>query len=112
MSGHGKSQIVGMDAQAVVPHTDPLHARVLDVDPNGRSPGVEAVFHQLLDDGRRPLHDLAGGDLVRDELAKWPNASGQLPLALPYGMNSTWPTSMRLLDAMLLRISKSRVEVR
>ena len=111
MSGHGKTHIVGMDAQAVVAHADPLHARLIDVDPDGRGLGVEAVFDKLLDDGRGPLNDLAGGDLVCDELAKWPYASGQLPLALPKGMNSTCPMSMRSLDGMLLRISKSRVEV-
>ena len=110
VSGHGQRHVVGVDAQAVVAHPNPLHTGLFDIDPDGRSPGVETVFHQLLDDGRRPLHDLAGGDLVRDELAKWPNASGQLPLALPYGTNSTWPMSMRLLDVMLLRISRSRVE--
>ena len=111
MSGHRKNHVVGMDAPAVVAHADPLHTRLIDVDPDGRRLGVEAVFHKLLDDGRGPLHDLAGGDLVSDELAKWPYASAQLPLALPKGMNSTCPTSMRSLDGMLLRISNSRVEV-
>ena len=51
-------------------------------------PGIEAVFDQLLDDGRRTLHDLARRNLIGDK--------GGEPLdSLRYqlgGMISTWPT--------------------
>ena len=43
-----------------------LPAAVLDRDVDRRRAGVERVLDQLLDDRRRTLDDLAGGDLVGD----------------------------------------------
>ena len=43
---------------------------VLDLDVHGARPRVERVLDQLLHDGRRPLHHLAGGDLVDEVVGK------------------------------------------
>ena len=53
---------------AIVAHARQPHAAGFDFHLDALRAGVEAVFHQLLDDGRRPLDDLAGRDLV-DEMA-------------------------------------------
>ena len=62
-------QIVGLDAAAVVAHADQPRAAGFDVDLDAPRAGVETVLDEFLDDGRRPLDDLAGGDLV-DELGR------------------------------------------
>ena len=54
----------GGNAAAVVAHAREPHAAGLDFDLDALRAGVEAVLDQLLDDGRRPLDDLAGGDLI------------------------------------------------
>ena len=53
-------------ADPVVGHPDELAARVLQLHGDGARPGVDRVFHQLLDHRGRPLHDLARGDLVHE----------------------------------------------
>ena len=67
---HRQAQIVGMDAAAVVAHANAPHAGLFDVDADDRRRGVEAVLQELLDDGRRALHDFAGGDLIGHEFAQ------------------------------------------
>ena len=44
-------------------------AAVFDVDGDRARPRVERILDELFDDGRRPLHDLAGRDLI-DELGR------------------------------------------
>ena len=58
---------LGRDAAAVVGDGNALDAAFLEPDRDLRGTRVERVFQQLLHHGRRPLDDLAGGDL-RDEL--------------------------------------------
>ena len=59
-----QSRVVGGHADAVVVDADQPLAAVFDGDhdPSGR--GVDGVLDQLLDDRRRALDDLSGGDLV------------------------------------------------
>ena len=66
MAGHGERQLVGRDAAAVVGDADQLAAPLLHRDVDPRRAGVDRVLQQLLDDARRPLDHLAGGDLVDD----------------------------------------------
>ncbi len=68
------------NAAAVVAHPDALPAAILDIDLDAARTGIDAVLQQLLDDGGRPLDDLAGGDLV--DQAGWQDLDGH------YGM--TW----------------------
>ena len=39
-----------------------------------RAPGIQGVFHQLLDHRRRPFHHLAGGDFVGENFGQDPDA--------------------------------------
>ncbi len=66
MTGHGQRQLVGGDSAAVVRHANQLQPALLNrhVDPPGA--GIDRVFHQFLDDARRPLDHLAGGNLIHD----------------------------------------------
>ncbi len=64
MSRQGQRQFILVDAAAVVTHPDALPAALLDIDLDAAGTGIQAVLQQFLDHGRRPLDDLAGGDLV------------------------------------------------
>ena len=59
-------QLVGRDAAAVVGHTQIGHPAVLQLDGDVPRARVDGVFHELLDDARRALDDLAGGDEICD----------------------------------------------
>ena len=60
-------QLTGRYTDPVVSDADAPLAALLDIHLDGRRPGVDTVFQQLLDDGGRPFDDLARGYLV-DEL--------------------------------------------
>ena len=66
--GKRQRQFVPVDAATVVAHPDQLRPARSYVDMDIVGAGVETVFDELLDDGGRPLDDLAGSDLV-DEVA-------------------------------------------
>ncbi len=51
---------------AVVDDANAREPRLLGLDRDPPRAGVERVLDQLLDDARRPLDHLAGGDLVRE----------------------------------------------
>ena len=61
---HRELQLGGGNSAAVVADARETHAARFDFDFDTLRAGVEAVFNQLLDDGRRPLDDLAGRDLI------------------------------------------------
>ena len=61
-----KIEFFGGHALAVVDDLDQRAAAVLQRDVDAPGPGVDGIFHQLLDCGGRPLDDLAGGDAVDD----------------------------------------------
>ena len=60
----GDACVLGRHAAAVVRHAQIRHAAAAHLHRDGFCPGVEGVFHKLLDDRGRALHDLAGGDHV------------------------------------------------
>ena len=51
-------------AFAVIANPDQLLPARNDIDLHGLRTRVQTVLHEFLDHGRRPLDDLAGGDLV------------------------------------------------
>ena len=57
---------VRVHAHAVVGHADARDAAVVDLHADARRLGVERVLDELLHDARRPLDDLARGNLVRE----------------------------------------------
>ena len=59
-------QVVAGHAAAVVGDADEPPAAAVGDDLDARRAGVERVLDQLLDDARRPLDHLAGGDAVDD----------------------------------------------
>ena len=61
----GDARVLGGHALPVILHADEGGPAVADLHRHAVSPGVKGVFHQLLDDGGRPLHHLAGGDHIR-----------------------------------------------
>ena len=64
MARDRQRQFVGNDAGAVVADADQADAAFLQVDVDTQGTGIQRVFNQLLDHGRRALDDFAGGDLV------------------------------------------------
>jgi len=53
-----------LDSDAIVAHADQSAAAALEFHVDAMRPRVQGIFNQLLDHGRRPLDDLAGGDLI------------------------------------------------
>jgi hypothetical protein len=76
MARERQRQLVTGDAAAVVAHAAQRDAARLDLDLDRAGARIETVLDQLLDDGRRPLDDLAGGDLV----ISW---SGRTRMSMP-----------------------------
>ena len=62
-------QLVARNTATVVRDANEARAAGFDVDRDRRCAGVERVLDELLDDGRWPLDDLAGRDLI-DELRR------------------------------------------
>ena len=59
-------QLVRRDAAAVVGHAQIGETAVLQLDGDVSRARVNGVFHELLDDARGALDDLAGGDEISD----------------------------------------------
>jgi hypothetical protein len=68
--------LLGPMPDAVVAHADQRRSRPLNLHLDAPRAGVERVFHQLLDDGSRPLDHLAGGDLVDELIGQYVNGHG------------------------------------
>ena len=62
MAFERESELRGRDADPVVRHLDPGETAVLDRDRHGRRARIQGVLDELLDDGGRPIHDLARRD--------------------------------------------------
>ena len=65
MTQERRRGILGTHAGAVVRDPHEGDAAVLDLHGDLRGACIDGVFHQLLDDGSRAFHHLAGGDHVR-----------------------------------------------
>jgi len=64
VAGQGQGQLPGRDADAVVAHPHQPGTAGLDLDLDAVGAGIQGVVQQFPDHGGRPLHHLAGGDLV------------------------------------------------
>ena len=58
--------IVAHHPAAIVDDADQLTTATFDFKTYACGARVERIFKKLFDDGRRPLHHFAGGDLVGD----------------------------------------------
>jgi hypothetical protein len=67
---HRQRQFGGVDAAAIVADPDQADAAVLQVDVDAARAGIQSVLDQLLDHGRGPFHDFAGGNLVDEGVGK------------------------------------------
>ena len=64
MALHGQRQFRRSDAHSVIAHAHQGKTALLDVDIDAPRTRVQRILDQFLDDGSRPLDDLARGDLV------------------------------------------------
>ena len=66
----GEKSVVAAHAVAVVGDADELAAAGFDFYANAVGAGIEGVFKKFFHDGRGPVDDFAGGDLVGDLIGK------------------------------------------
>jgi hypothetical protein len=71
----GEQRVIAHHAAAVVHDADELAAAAFDLDADTGGAGIERVFEQLLDHGRRTVHHFAGGDLVGDLVSEYVDAA-------------------------------------
>src|SRR5690625_3210044 len=64
MGAQRQRQLLRDNAGAVIGNGYAALSAALDLDTYAPGAGIKAVFDKLLDNGCRPLNDLAGGDLV------------------------------------------------
>jgi hypothetical protein len=74
VAGDSQRQFVRGNATAVVADADQAHAAFLEIDVDAARTRIERVLDQFLDHGCRPLHDLAGRDLVDEGVGKLADA--------------------------------------
>ncbi|PYO93763.1 MAG: hypothetical protein DMD62_07955 [Gemmatimonadetes bacterium] len=65
-----EARVLALETRPVVAHADQRLAAIFQLDADRLRTGVERVLDQLLDDGRRTLHDLARGNLIGDRIGK------------------------------------------
>ncbi|MBV6487869.1 MAG: hypothetical protein GHHEDOFH_01823 [Pseudorhodoplanes sp.] len=74
-----KREIGARHAGAVVGDADQPAAAAVGHDLDAARAGIERILHQLLDDARRPLHHLAGGDAVDEAFGQLADGHESLP---------------------------------
>ena len=79
VGGKGESEIVGMDAAAVVTDADEFAAAVFDVDVDVGRTGIDGVFDDFFDHGGGAFNDFAGGDLVNEAVGQLLDAGHRFP---------------------------------
>ena len=75
MALHSQRQFSRRYAVAIIPDLDQFAATLLDIDLEFVGAGVQRIFHQFLNHGRRPLNNFTGGDLVNEVGGKPANIS-------------------------------------
>ena len=74
----GQQGVVAVHALAVVGDADELAPARLDLDADAVGAGVQSVLQQLLHHRGRPVHHLAGGDLVGNLVGEYADAAHTL----------------------------------
>lgn len=74
-SGHARSVIRDLDEGGAAPG---------DFYGDGACPGIEAVFHEFLDDGSGTFHDFSSGDLARQNIGHDVNVAHGLEMGKGY----------------------------
>ena len=75
MALESQQGIVAVHAVAVVGNADQPPPARLDLDANAAGASVESVLQQLFDHRGRPVHYLAGGDLIGNLVGKYADAA-------------------------------------
>ena len=79
----GQQRVVAHHALSIVHNADQLASAALHLDAHPRRARVQRVLQQLLDHRRRPLHHLAGRNLVGHLVGEYPYASHPPIVLLP-----------------------------
>src|SRR5690606_2272916 len=66
----GQGKLVGWNAAAVVAHGNAADATAVEPHLDGTGTGIKRVFEQFLEHRRRPVNDLAGGNLADEQVGK------------------------------------------
>ena len=75
----GEADLPRRDAAAVVCDAQVADAAVADLHRHRCGAGVQRILHQLLDHGRGPFHDLAGGDAPDGRRVQYANGHADPP---------------------------------
>ncbi len=70
MARQRQRQVVTVDTGTVVTDLDQTGAALLHLDINLRRSGIQRVFQQFLDHGRRAFNDFTGGNLVGETVVQ------------------------------------------
>ncbi|MCY1428376.1 hypothetical protein D9M71_442580 [compost metagenome] len=106
VTGQGQRQVVSRNTAAIVPHLQQFDAALLDFDIDAPGTGVQAVFQQFLGYRRRPLDNLAGGNLVGQPRAEQLDArtTTHCEANVVAGISRRWPTfSSSVFRLLMLR---------
>jgi hypothetical protein len=74
-------RVLSRHTAPVVDDLDPVSTRATDNQLDPARPRVDGIFEKLLDNGGRPLHDFAGGNLVNQIIREYPDEAVTLILA-------------------------------
>ncbi len=75
MALEGQQGIISVHSLAVVSDADQPAPASLDLDADAVCSGVQGVLQQFLDHRCRPVHHLAGGDLVGNLVREYADAA-------------------------------------
>jgi hypothetical protein len=78
MALKGQPRVLRRHSRAVIGDDDQGGTATLDLDPHPPGPRIDRVLDELLDHRGRPLHDLAGGDLIHQRVGEPPDRASFL----------------------------------
>ncbi len=73
MARKGQRQFILRNARAIVTDQDATDAATFKANFNAGRAGINGILQKFLEDGRRPLNNLAGGDLANERIGKGGN---------------------------------------
>mgnify|MGYP002476262370 CR=1 FL=1 len=110
MARHGQRKLDSRNAAAVIDDPHHLQSALDDRNVDPRGAGVDRVLHQLLDDARRPLDDLAGGDAVDGFGRELADGHGRIsfPICLAQGGGGVIPAKRALTRPATIKLAYGR----